>query len=276
MSIPTAESNLRVYESDRVATHYAALDYLTHCERLLLASYLKPGSSILDLGVGGGRTTRYLTSVASDYVGVDYSESMVRACREKFPSLDFIVADAGNLSQFPDARFDAIVIAFNGIDYILPDESRHSCLRHLYRMLKPKGYLIFSSHNPRALVVRQGWNRERLLQIAQRFSGGRRLLGKVLWFLLTIGRVALAIGQATWKTVMRISTIVPSRVFWRGEGTAVDSSHGGLLTHCWIPQRTISELNEHGFRVERVVGNDYPHPSHECATDWYYYVFTKY
>jgi hypothetical protein len=48
-----------------------------------------------------------------------------------------------------------------------------------------------------------------------------------------------------------------------------------LLTHYWIPQRVIQEMNDVGFRVERVLGDDYPQKGHPYATDWYYYVFIK-
>jgi len=72
------------------------LDYLTTCEQVLFENYLHSGMSIMDLGVGGGRTTPYLSSIASCYVGADYSEEMIRVCRSKFPHLRFNVADAAD------------------------------------------------------------------------------------------------------------------------------------------------------------------------------------
>ncbi|HEV2397051.1 MAG TPA: hypothetical protein VGS27_08925 [Candidatus Sulfotelmatobacter sp.] len=55
----------------------------------------------------------------------------------------------------------------------------------------------------------------------------------------------------------------------------MDPSHGGLLTHCWVPSRVMSELERHGFRCVKFLGDDYPAVSRECSTDWYYYVFSK-
>ena len=83
--VETKASNLQAYRDPKVVSHYAALDYLTACERLLFDTYLKPGMAILDIGVGGGRTTPYLSQKAARYVGVDYSEEMVQSCRRKFP-----------------------------------------------------------------------------------------------------------------------------------------------------------------------------------------------
>ena len=137
---------------------------------MLFETYIPPGSAILDLGVGGGRTTSYLANRASRYVGVDYAAAMVKACQAKFPDLEFVVADAANLSIFPDASFDVVVFAFNGIDYVLPEQSRRSCFEHIRRVLKAKGVLIFSSHNARAVLIRPQWNRERLQRTARRFS----------------------------------------------------------------------------------------------------------
>ena len=39
--------------------------------------------AILDLGVGGGRTTPHLSSIAARYVGADYAAEMVARCQDK-------------------------------------------------------------------------------------------------------------------------------------------------------------------------------------------------
>jgi ubiquinone/menaquinone biosynthesis C-methylase UbiE len=272
---PSVQTNLETYDAADVAAHYAALDYLTPSEKLLFDSHIKPGSAVLDLGVGGGRTTRYLASRASVYMGVDYAASMVKACQTKFPDLEFMVADAANLSALSDQSFDAVVFAFNGIDYVLPAEARQSCIQHLHRVLKPGGCLIFSSHNPRAVLVRPQWNRERLRNMARRFSWGSNLLSAVLLASLTCARVSLALLQSTRATLPRLFQRVPSRAFWSGEGNMIDSSHGGLYTHYSVPARVIDEMNSANLRVERVLGDDYPRAGHRYTTDWYYYVFIK-
>src|SRR5271166_2180691 len=138
-------SNLQVYNKPDVASHYAVLNYLTPCEQFLFDLYIKPGAAILDLGVGGGRTTPYLSRSASRYVGVDYASEMIRACRKKHPNLEFIEAEASDLSSIQSSSFDAVVIAFNGIDYVIPDEKRALCCVECHRVLKPGGVLLFSS-----------------------------------------------------------------------------------------------------------------------------------
>jgi SAM-dependent methyltransferase len=267
------DTNLRTYGADDVAAHYASLDYLTACEQLLFASYIRTGSAILDLGVGGGRTTPYLASRASRYVGLDYSSAMVKACQKKFPGLEFVVADAADLSVFSDASFDALVFAFNGLDALSID-GRRSCLEHLYRILKPGGVLIFSSHNPRAVIIRRSWNRERLWKIAKKYSAGAKWLCWIWWILLASIRIALAYAQTIGATLLRAVQRVPTRMFWHGEGTRLDITHG-IVTHYWTPHRAVRELTAFRFSAQRILGDDYPQASHAYATDWYYYVFTK-
>jgi ubiquinone/menaquinone biosynthesis C-methylase UbiE len=271
----SAEANLQVYSASPVVSYYASLDYVTPCERLLFDSYIKPGSVILDLGVGGGRTTAYLAGRASHYVGIDNSAGMINACQAKFPRVEFRVADAADLSAFRDQSFDAVVCAFNGIDFVLPAQARQACLKHVYRLLKPGGVLIFSSHNPRAILAWRGWNRERLRRIARRLSRRFAPLYFVLLAGLTCVRFALALGQSAWSSLLRSLRRVPSPTFWRGEGNLADPAHGGLLTHYWIPERAIDELTSFRFRIERIVGNEYTRSHREYATDWYYYVFAK-
>ena len=276
----SAATNLQTYDAPEVAAHYATLDYLTPCERVLFDSYAPVGCAILDLGVGGGRTTSYLANRASRYVGVDYAPAMVKACEAKFPNLkfpnmEFRVGDAADLSVFSDASFDVVIFAFNGIDYVLPEQARRSCFAHVHRVLKANGVFIFSSHNPRAVVVPPRWNRKRLEQTARRFSSDSKILYWLWLVLLTAVRSALAYAQAAGATLLRILKRIPSGAFWRGEGSLVDSAHGGLLTHYSIPSRVIAELDSPRFRPERILGDDYPRPSHPYATDWYYYVFVK-
>lgn len=275
MTVLSKDQNLQVYEAAEVAAHYAALDYLSACERLLFETYIPTGSAVLDLGVGGGRTTPYLASRASRYVGIDYSPAMVKACRAKFPQLEFMVADASDLSAFPSASFDAVVFAFNGIDYVLPEGSRRQCFEHVSRILKQGGLLIFSSHNARSFVIRAGWNRERLAEIARRISGNAELFMGPLMVAMTLMRSLLALGQSIWRTLGRAWRRIPSRMFWRGEGYLLDPVHGGLHTYHSTPSRIIAELSRMRLRPLRVLGDDYPRRSHPYATDWYYYVFAK-
>jgi SAM-dependent methyltransferase len=270
-----ADASLETYDAPEVVAHYAALEYLTACERLLFEAYIPAGSAILDLGVGGGRTTSFLARRASRYVGADNAPAMIRACQAKFPGLEFVVANASDLAGFPNGSFDAVVFGFNGIDYVLPEPSRRNCFEQVHRLLKSGGVMIFSSHNARAVMVRPNWSQERLRRIARRCSAEQRLLYGSFLAILTSARFLLACAQSARMTMPRLLKRIPSATFWRGQGTLVDSAHGGLLTYYSTPARVTAELAAVHFRPERVLGDDFPQTSHAYATDWYYYVFRK-
>jgi hypothetical protein len=64
-------------------------------------------------------------------------------------------------------------------------------------------------------------------------------------------------------------------MFWKGKGWMWEPSHGGLTLHYAIPSHVINEVEGHGFSLLQVLGDDYPRPSRQYITDWYYYVFAK-
>ena len=55
---------------------------------------------ILDLGVGAGRTTPYLLEISKNYIGIDFSPAMIAACQARYPTVEFAVGDARDLSRF--------------------------------------------------------------------------------------------------------------------------------------------------------------------------------
>jgi len=273
--LPGEEVGGDTYRNLELVAHYASLDYLTPCERLVFDSYLKPGMTILDVGVGGGRTTPHLSGKASRYVGVDSSEEMIRACRSKFPALRFLTADASDLAVFADESFDAIVIAFNGLDCLFPKDKRWQGLREFGRVLRPGGVLLFSSHNPRSILVRPAWSQERLRAFTMRVVSEKSFMFGPTLFALKVAKAGHSWLRAMAGSAWRIPRRVTSAAFWRGEGYLFDAADGGRMTHHWTPQRVTEELTRFDFRFETALGDDYPRRSGKFVTDWYYYVFSK-
>lgn len=140
--------NREIYEDPRTARHYGDMGDLFPAERVALALVAEPcrDARVLDLGVGGGRTTRHLLTVSSDYTGVDYADAMVQACREKYPGVRFELGDARDLAQFDDASFDFVLFSFNGMDYVTHAD-RLRILSAVHRVLSADGFFVFSTHN---------------------------------------------------------------------------------------------------------------------------------
>jgi ubiquinone/menaquinone biosynthesis C-methylase UbiE len=266
--------NLDVYNSAEVASYYAQSDFIMPCEQFLFERYIRPGTTILDMGVGGGRTTRYLSRNGGRYVGVDYADQMVRTCQGKFPELEFHKMDASDLSYFPAMSFDVVVMSFNGIDS-LDTEARLRCFGECYRVLKAGGVFIFSSHNPRAVLVRAAWGTERIRRIAQSWSQNWKGLEFCAVAGLTCAAAARAFLRATIQSLPRIATRIGTKAFWHGKGYLFDPAHGGLIHYYSIPRYVIDEVEPYGLQVAEVQPGDYPSNGTSYFTKWYYYVFSK-
>src|SRR5215467_8606978 len=113
------EQNYRYYNTPSVVADYEQDQHLLPVEEFLFNSYIKPGSVILDIAVGAGRTSRYLARIASRYVGIDYAPEMLKICRNNYPQLDFREMSATDLSSFQDQTFDSVVISLNALDELL-------------------------------------------------------------------------------------------------------------------------------------------------------------
>lgn len=263
----------QVYEG--TVAYWAEQTELLPVEQHVFGRYLRPGMEILDLGVGAGRTTPYLSRLAGPagrYVGLDYAEGMVEACRRRFPDLPFHHADAADLSAFEDGSFDAVVFSFGGIDDLTPAGKRVRCLAECRRVLRGGGVLVISRHNPRAVVRRPG-------QPGQDGTPVR-------------GLRALA-AVPTWS-VRRALRLIPTRAFWRGAGLVIEPSYGfnapllpwarsrraaprrpGIPTEMATPRRVGRELRRAGFTPVAVEGTSYPRRARSYSINWYYYVATR-
>jgi len=76
--------------------------------------------TILDVGCGPGLFCEQLSKKEYVVLGVDYSENTVELAKQKYPYLNFMVADGYNL-PFQDKQFD-IVISIGALQCIIEDE----------------------------------------------------------------------------------------------------------------------------------------------------------
>ena len=141
--------NQRFYQRRAIADWYATKDFILPEEQAFLKLYGKEvvdGKTLLDIGIGAGRTTQFLLPRAGRYVGVDYSPDMIATALARFPDATLHVRDARDLSAYADAEFDTVVFSFNGMD-CLSHEGRMAALAEIHRVLKPRGWFVFSAHN---------------------------------------------------------------------------------------------------------------------------------
>lgn len=154
--------NQDTYSTANIVNYYEQLQLLQPAEKTILER-LRPQLStmdMLDIGVGGGRTTQHFAPLVKSYVGIDYSVAMIEACKRRFDqspnSLNFSVGDARNMAEFADNSFDFILFSFNGIDYV-DHGDRLKIFQEIKRIGRPNCYVFFSSHNLQAMETEFQW-----------------------------------------------------------------------------------------------------------------------
>jgi len=144
------KDNNTIYNKDHVVKEYQGFDFLFPPENEILNFYTNNSynKSMLDIGVGAGRTTKYFAPLFENYCGIDYAESMIDACKKRFSeaAFQFKVADARFLNEFVESSFDFVLFSFNGIDCVSVTD-RILVLNEILRVLKPNGLYAFSIHN---------------------------------------------------------------------------------------------------------------------------------
>ena len=150
--------NRKTMTTASVVTHYARPWDLSKAEQATFERVAAQAKDqpILDIGVGGGRTVAALRRISHDYLGIDYSQGMVDACRQRFPDARFELADARALSDVADASIFLAVFSCNGIGMV-SHADRLLILREVQRVLRPGGFFVFSTHNRNSPECRRGF-----------------------------------------------------------------------------------------------------------------------
>ena len=139
---------------------------LWESEKMMIKKYFNPKSRILDIGCGAGRTTIGLYRLGYHLIeGLDLSEAMIaqarRISKELNYDITFRVGDAACL-DYDDETFEASLFSFNGIMQIPGRKNRIKALQEIKRILKPKGYFLFTTHDRDDKEYITFWKKEKM------------------------------------------------------------------------------------------------------------------
>jgi SAM-dependent methyltransferase len=228
--------NRRTYRSRGAVRQFAAASgWLEPGERLAIqrVAATSRDAAILDIGIGGGRTTPLLTSISRNYIGVDYTPCMIEIARRRFPGICFQEMDARSL-RFADGSFQLVMFSYNGIDSVDP-AGRIEILRQVHRVLRPGGYFVFSSLNRDGPAWGASWPDWSVFREAG----------------LSPPRLANAVGKFALGGINRLRTH-PSCI-GRPAAIGLISAHNfGLLVVFTSLGGQLLQLKECGFQVEAV------------------------
>ncbi len=220
--------NRRVYHRKQIVGEYLWPE-LWRTEAMALLKYQPAfaGRDVLDLGVGAGRTSRFLAPLARRYEGIDYSPFMVQYMREEMPQFSVRLGDMRDLSPFADGSFDFVLGANNVIAAISHDD-RLRTLSEVWRVLRPGGTFMFSCHNRR-------YNRA---------LGGPRL--RISRNPVTLGRNVVSYVRSTinHRRVGKLRRMEPTYALLN------DYAHDYALLHYYIDRDAqTQQLTDAGFRL---------------------------
>ena len=149
-SFNLSDHNARIFFSAPLADWYASQG-LCPAETSILLRHQPAfaGKRVLDIGVGSGRTTRFLLPLASHYTGIDVSPQMLAVCGKNFPAARLVSLDMRELWTFGEDAFDFVFAAYNVLGAVSHEE-RLKILCDTHRLLPPDGVFVVSSHNRNA------------------------------------------------------------------------------------------------------------------------------
>lgn len=93
----------------------------------------------LDLGCGCGTLTKKLSDKGFIVAGMDASEEMLEAARERYPYIAFVPGEA---AHFELAERIDVIVSSGALDRV-PRLQHRDMLEHVYDALKPDGQFIF-------------------------------------------------------------------------------------------------------------------------------------
>jgi SAM-dependent methyltransferase len=129
-----------------------------------VATVLKPGSAILEIGCGKGLLLNNLQKLGHNVTGIDLDDSAIAQCHASFPDVASKVG-SGDCIDFPAQSFD-VVLSFDVFEHIR-DSNRH--LSEVNRVLRSDGVYLLQTPNKWTNVpfeILRHWRKDRMGPVA--------------------------------------------------------------------------------------------------------------
>lgn len=160
---------LQYYQTKKVLEHYEEATRrigLWKSEELIFRqAFPSEHGSLLELGCGTGRIAFSLWSLGYEKIwATDFSSKMIRSSLAinsvRRTGIHFEKQDARNMS-FEDQSFHGIIFGFNGLMQIPGSQNRSQAMQEVFRLLKPDGKFVFTTHDRSMPKWKKFWLNER-------------------------------------------------------------------------------------------------------------------
>ncbi|MCX6744976.1 MAG: class I SAM-dependent methyltransferase [Candidatus Parcubacteria bacterium] len=144
------ETALKIIKANKIlyneiARNFSETRYNVWPEFEYFKGYLHDGQDVMDLGCGNGRLLELLKDYKVNYLGVDFSENLIREAQSKWPDKHFKAADILELNNLKE-KFD-LVFCVATLHHIPSDKLRLQVLTNIKNTLKPDGKLLMINWN---------------------------------------------------------------------------------------------------------------------------------
>jgi len=135
---------------DRIAERYAkqpVADEESYQKKLQISrEYFRPDMELLEFGCGTGSTAITHAPYVKQIRAIDFSSKMIEIARGKAEAcnIENVTFERAAIDDFsaPDGSFDAVL----GLSIVHLVENRQDVISKVYKMLKPGGFFISSTH----------------------------------------------------------------------------------------------------------------------------------
>lgn len=221
------------------------------------------GQPLLDIGIGAGRTIPLMMHISSDYTGIDYTASLLEQSRVRFQGVDLRHMDARDMSALPSSHYALTAFSWNGIDCV-DYTDREQILKEMFRVTRPGGLVLFSSHNRGG----PGFD-ESVWRLLPRFSANPLRFG---WRVMRAMKL-LPVAGYNYLRYMRLH-----RDF-EGYSIRTAGAHlfGIVIVYTTLPEQR-RQLSSLGFQIDAVFSSAGEHLHAEMQTSdawWFHFIARK-
>ncbi len=129
-------------------------------ERAMVAKYMSPPGTVLDIGCGAGSEAFVLARMGYTVTGLDIAAALLESGREVAEELrlhvEFVQGDGKNL-DFQDSSFDYVLLITQMIHHVPLRTNRVHLLREAGRAAKLDGRILLTYHDWDILKTHEPW-----------------------------------------------------------------------------------------------------------------------